>query len=70
MRSEFIMNEETLNNLIEDLREDDTDNEIPAILKKDSLPEKWVALITSNLFERNVGQWERVDGNCLWVWKN
>lgn len=61
------MTEQTLYETIENIKEFDTKNELPTVLEAPTLPEKWARLITSSVFKENVGEWEKVDGICLYV---
>lgn len=65
--NEIIMTEQTLYETIESIKEFDTKNELPTVLEAATLPEKWARLITSSVFKENVGEWEKVDGICLYV---
>ena len=65
--NEIIMTEQTLYETIENIKEFDTKNELPTVLEAATLPEQWARLITSSVFKENVGEWEKVDGICLYV---
>ena len=65
--NEIIMTKQTLYETIENIKEFDTKNELPTVLEAATLPEKWARLITSSVFKENVGEWEKVDGICLYV---
>jgi hypothetical protein len=75
---EYIMNQETLTTVIDNLRECVEEINISKTKKKflaeikeiestEILTEAWAKLLTSKVFNKFIGSWEKVIGNVVFV---
>jgi len=75
---EYIMNEETLSSVVSNLREciEEVNTskmkkkflaEIKEIESTEILTEAWAKLLTSKVFNKFIGSWEKVIGNVVFV---
>lgn len=75
---EYIMNKETLNEMVSNLKECTAEittsktkkkylAEIKDIESTAILTEAWAKLLTSKVFNRFIGSWEKVIGNIVYV---
>ena len=76
---EYLMNQKTLRELLERLTEDTNEvaktnktkkkylAEIKDIENTAILTEAWAKLLTSKVFNRFIGSWEKVDGNIVYI---
>ena len=75
---EIILNEQELKDCLDTCREYAEDycegqeketylNELKEVEEHNTVTGKWGNLIATKVFEVAVGEWEKVEGNCLWL---